>query len=105
MPNLLGMSESGAKAALLDKGLTWGQIVEAESSKDKGTVISQSIRAGVEVKEKTSIDLKISAGHKATEAPTAAPATNPPTQAPTQAPPAESKTPIVIGPPNAGATE
>ncbi|MBE7048218.1 MAG: Stk1 family PASTA domain-containing Ser/Thr kinase [Ruminococcaceae bacterium] len=99
VPNMLGMSENEAKAALLDKELTWGQIIEAESSKPKGTVISQSIRAGIEVKEKTSIDLKVSAGKGGSDAPTAQP-----TQAPTD-PPKETKTPIVIGPPNAGSAE
>lgn len=110
VPNMLGDSESDAKAKLLDAGLTWGNIVEAESSKAKGTVISQSIRAGVEVKEKTSIDLKISSGKKATEPPTPskAPATEPPaeTKAPATEPPAASSNPgIVIGPPNAGGGE
>lgn len=105
VPNMLGLSESAAKAELLDAGLTWGQIVEADSTKAKGTVISQSIRAGVEVKEKTSIDLKISSGSKATAAPTAAP-TQAPTQAPATAAPAASQNPgIVIGPPNAGGAE
>lgn len=105
VPNMLGLSESAAKAELLDAGLTWGQIVEADSTKAKGTVISQSIRAGVEVKEKTSIDLKISSGSKATAAPTAAP-TQAPTQVPATAAPAASQNPgIVIGPPNAGGAE
>lgn len=105
VPNMLGLSESAAKAELLDAGLTWGQIVEADSTKAKGTVISQSIRAGVEVKEKTSIDLKISSGSKATAAPTAAP-TQVPTQASATAAPAASQNPgIVIGPPNAGGAE
>lgn len=112
VPNMLGDTESEAKSKLLDAGLTWGHIVEAESAKAKGTVISQSIRAGVEVKEKTSIDLKISSGKStaATEAPTqtkAPSATNPPaaTNPPTSDAPAASSKPIVIGPPNAGGGE
>ncbi|MBQ9914754.1 MAG: Stk1 family PASTA domain-containing Ser/Thr kinase [Clostridia bacterium] len=95
VPNLLGLTEEEAKAELLDAGLTWGKIEEMESTKAKGTVISQSIRAKVEVKEQTSIDLRISSGKKDAEAtktpkPTSQPATNPTTP------------PIVIAPPNAG---
>ena len=96
VPNLLGKTEEEAKAALLDSGLTWGQISTVESSRAKGTVAAQSIREGVEVKEKTSIDLRISSGPKtATKAPapTDAPATAKPTQAPaTQAPATEKPT-------------
>ena len=96
VPNLLGKTEEEAKAALLDSGLTWGQISTVESSRAKGTVAAQSIREGVEVKEKTSIDLRISSGPKtATQAPapTDAPATAKPTQAPaTQAPATEKPT-------------
>ncbi|MBR6729276.1 MAG: Stk1 family PASTA domain-containing Ser/Thr kinase [Clostridia bacterium] len=101
VPNLLGYSESEAKAALLDAGLTWGQIIEGESSKPKGTVISQSIRPGIEVKEKTSIDLKLSSGSKATPTPSASPEAQVPTQAPSPKP--SSGVPIVA--PNAGGVD
>lgn len=102
VPNLLGKTEEEAKAALLDAGLTWGQIGTVESTRAKGTVAAQSIRADVEVKEKTSIDIKISAGPKQTEAPaTAAPATSKPSQAPSAEKPTETKTPIKPVSPNA----
>ncbi len=71
VPNLLGKTEDEAKAALLDVGLTWGSIATIESSRAKGTVAAQSIQAGVEVKEKTSVDLRISSGPKTTTQTTA----------------------------------
>lgn len=64
VPNLLGKTEDEAKAALLDVGLTWGSIATIESSRAKGTVAAQSIQAGVEVKEKTSVDFRLSSGPK-----------------------------------------
>ncbi len=64
VPNLLGKTEDEAKAALLDVGLTWGTIATIESSRAKGTVAAQSIQAGVEVKEKTSVDFRLSSGPK-----------------------------------------
>lgn len=88
VPNMLGLSLNDAKAALLDSNLTWGRIVEADSTKPKGTVISQSIRAKVKVEEKTAIDLRISNGKNASQDP--GPSDNP------------DNPPIVIGPPNAG---
>lgn len=88
VPNMLGLSLNDAKAALLDRNLTWGRIVEADSTKPKGTVISQSIRAKVKVEEKTAIDLRISNGKNASQDP--GPSDNP------------DNPPIVIGPPNAG---
>ncbi len=95
VPNLLGLTEEEAKAELLDAGLTWGRIEEMESTKAKGTVISQSIRAKVEVKEQTSIDLRISSGKKDAEATKTPKPSNQPATSPTTPP-------IVIAPPNAG---
>ena len=102
VPNLIGMTENDAKAKLLDEGLTWGSISYIESSRTRGTVARQSIREGIEVREKTSIDIQLSSGQSATEppAPTQAPKTSTPTQAPTQAPATEK--PIKPVPPNAG---
>lgn len=103
VPNLLGLSESEAKAKLLDEGLTWGQIKKESSTRAKGTVLSQSIRAGVEVKEKTAIDLKISSGPSETTPPTTTtpnhsqtPGTQTPSDNPTTTSPGVS-----ILPPNA----
>ncbi|MBE7010594.1 MAG: Stk1 family PASTA domain-containing Ser/Thr kinase [Ruminococcaceae bacterium] len=105
VPNLLGLSEEEAKIALLESGLTYGDIIREESSKKKGTVISQSVRPGYELKEKSSIDIKVSSGGKESGA-TAAPS-----QAPTQAPattPTPTKKPsggVPIVAPNAGGVE
>ncbi len=114
VPNLLGLDIDEAKADLLDANLTWGEIKTVESTKAKGSVISQSIRAGIEVKEQSAIDIRISAGPAAVKTPE--PVSTPtPSQEPTQAPaenpePSEEpKTPstpeIVITPPNAGGAE
>ena len=91
VPNLLGKTEDEAKAALLDVGLTWGSIATIESSRAKGTVAAQSIQAGVEVKEKTSVDIRLSSGPK-TAAESSAPSgedntkTSEPASEPTQKP-------------------
>lgn len=99
VPNLIGLSESAAKNALLEKNLTWGDIRTENSSKPAGTVTKQSIRADIEVKQKTSVDFVVSSGAPATqpptEPPTAPPRTPEPTREPTATPePAASKTPI-----------
>lgn len=102
VPNLLGKMEEEAKAALLDAGLTWGSIGTVESTRKKGTVAAQSIRADVEVKEKTSIDIKLSSGPKQTEPPaTAEPEPPKQTQAPSASEPEETKAPIKPVSPNA----
>lgn len=102
VPNLLGKTEEEAKAALLDAGLTWGSIGTVESTRKKGTVAAQSIRADVEVKEKTSIDIKLSSGPKQTEPPaTAEPEPPKQTQAPSASEPEETKAPIKPVSPNA----
>ncbi len=100
VPNLLGYTEEQAKLALLEAGLTYGNIVREESSKKKGTVISQSIRPGYEIKEKSSIDLKISAGGKDSPEPSNAPSSAP-SATPTQKP--SGGVPIVA--PNASSVE
>ncbi len=112
VPNLLGLDIEEAKIDLLEANLTWGDIKTVESTKAKGTVISQSIRAGVEVKEQSSIDIRISSGKMEATTPSQAP-TQAPTQSPNQEPNSSSNnhssgnaTPsIVITPPNAGGAE
>jgi len=93
VPNMLGLTVDEAKEALLEAGLNWGQIIEVDSPKAKGIVISQSIRADVELKRETSIDLRVSSGSNAAPSPSAPPASSSP---------APSGNPgIVIRPPNA----
>lgn len=94
IPKLTGMSLEEAKLAIEDAGLSVGKIVESSSSKEKGTVIGQSIPAGVKTFEETTIDLKVSSGPEAetSDEPTQTPQQNPSqTQTPTQTP--ESQTP------------
>lgn len=77
VPNLLGKTEEEAKATLLELGLTWGNISTIESSRAKGTVVAQSLPAGVEVKTNTSIDLRLSSGPKTSAESSAAPSAAP----------------------------
>jgi serine/threonine-protein kinase len=77
VPNLLGKTEEEAKAMLLEVGLTWGNISTIESSRAKGTVVAQSLPAGVEVKTNTSIDLRLSSGPKTSAEPSADPSAAP----------------------------
>ncbi len=77
VPNLLGKTEEEAKAMLLELGLTWGNISTIESSRAKGTVVAQSLPAGVEVKTNTSIDLRLSSGPKTSTEPSADPSDAP----------------------------
>ena len=77
VPNLLGKTEEEAKAMLLEQGLTWGNISTIESSRAKGTVVAQSLPAGVEVKTNTSIDLRLSSGPKEQAQPSTQPSDEP----------------------------
>lgn len=93
VPNLVGLSESAAKNLLLERGLTWGDIKTEKSNKSAGTVTRQSIRPGIEVKQKTSIDLVVSSGEPVST-PTPAPQTpTPATPKPPENPPANPATP------------
>jgi len=103
VPNLLGLSEDEAKAALLDAGLTWGRLVTATSDKAKGTVIGQSVDPGTKVEEKTAVSLKISEGRK--EETPQTPQTPDTPQTPENPSGNGGNPPIVIGPPNAGGAE
>lgn len=95
VPNLVDLSIEEAKSRLLEEGLVWGSIIYVESQKPVNTVIAQEIRPDKEVKEKTSIDLKVSKG-PASNPPTHAP--NPPTQTPQQQPPTAAPQPPTEAP-------
>lgn len=94
IPKLTGMTLEEAKLAIEDAGLIVGKIVESSSSKDKGTIIAQSIPAGVKTFEETTIDLKVSSGPEAEPAdePTQTPQQNSP-QTQTQAQTPQPQTP------------
>ncbi|MBR6646933.1 MAG: Stk1 family PASTA domain-containing Ser/Thr kinase [Clostridia bacterium] len=87
VPNLIDLPLESAKSVLLENNLVWGSIIYIESDKPVNTVVSQEIRPKKEVKEKTSIDLRVSRG------PVSVPPTNPPVVPPTEAP-----APVVVDP-------
>jgi serine/threonine protein kinase len=62
VPNLVGKSESAAKDALTEKNLVCGGTTVVDSDQPKGTVVNQSIAAGTEVGEGTSITIQVSSG-------------------------------------------
>ncbi len=62
VPKLSGMTLEEAKLAVEDADLTVGKIVEATSSKPKGTVFGQSPSSGIEVLKGTEIDIRVSSG-------------------------------------------
>ena len=67
VPNFLGLSLDEAKKVFESAELTVGDISESASESPEGTVISQSIMAGEEVRHGTSIDLVIAEKRKAKE--------------------------------------
>ena len=90
-----------AKAMITELGLNVGEVKEFPDNKPAGTVIYQSVDAGVQVEKGTAIDLWVSTGPAATDPPvteppeseppeTNPPASNPPeTNPPTTEPPEE----------------
>lgn len=62
VPNLIGKSESDAKKLLQDADLILGEVSTEKSSKDKGTVIRQSVVGGDFVAKNTKVDVVISGG-------------------------------------------
>ncbi|MBE7027781.1 MAG: Stk1 family PASTA domain-containing Ser/Thr kinase [Ruminococcaceae bacterium] len=83
VPNLINLPLEDAKSKLLEEGLVWGSIIFVESDKPVNTVISQEIKPQKEVKEKTSIDLRVSRGPATTPPPPSIPTNSP---APLQVP-------------------
>jgi len=65
VPNFLGLSLDEAKRIFESAELTVGDISESASESPEGTVISQSIMAGEEVRHGTSIDLVIAEKRRA----------------------------------------
>lgn len=90
VPNLMNMTESDAKEAIVNAGLTVGKITPSSSNEyAEGRVKYQSYTYGEKVKPRTVIDIGISTGPEPTEEPTEAPTPTPtekPTEAPTQKP-------------------
>ena len=61
VPNFIGNSEEDAKTLAADKSLRLEPKSEA-NDKEKGTVFSQDVRVGTEVKRNTLVGIKISLG-------------------------------------------
>ena len=70
VPDLLGMTEEEAKAALEEAGLGYKNIGTASSDTyEEGTVMDQSVNAGKEVDENTTIKVTFSSGPGDTDIP------------------------------------
>ncbi len=79
MPNLIGLTEAKAKAAVSEAELTIGAIIRKESAKAEGTVIEQSIPEGSQISKKTAINITVSKGKAKEDEPVNPPANdNPP---------------------------
>lgn len=111
MPDLFGMTQAEAEAALEANRLTLGSISPVNSNYPTGTIIWQSISAGTEVNIHTKVYLQISIGPAPTEEPeesedpevSEAPATDAPVQETTPAtqepaPPTDDTPPEVVAP-------
>ena len=59
VPSVLGKSEKDATKALKDAGLKVATTTDEDSSKDNDTVLKQSVDAGTEVEEGTSVTITI----------------------------------------------
>lgn len=62
VPQLIGLTEEAALSKINACNLTYGGSVLAESSSDKGIVVSQSVEAFSEVEEHTKIVITVSSG-------------------------------------------
>jgi serine/threonine-protein kinase len=67
MPNLVGLTEDAARAALTDKGLSVGAVTaDPSSTVEAGLVTSQQFAADVQVEQGSRVDFKVSGGSAAT---------------------------------------
>ena len=70
MPDLLGMTEDEAKAALKELGLGYHKTGEASSDEyEEGQIIDQSVKSGETVEKNTTIDVTLSSGKGEIEIP------------------------------------
>jgi len=83
MPDLVYLSQQEAEILMDRYGLILGEVTLENSSKEKGTILSQSFTAGTDVKEGTVINITVSNGIDS--GPTTEP-TTPPTVGPTVGP-------------------
>jgi serine/threonine-protein kinase len=78
MPDLMGRTEEQARQAIENANLVVGQVDKVESQKPEGEVVYQSVEAGIEVDEGTTVSLQISMGSSSTPSPTPTTGTNNP---------------------------
>lgn len=64
VPDFKGQKESAVLLKLFESGLRIGKIKYVRSSKDEGTIISQSINKGAKVAKFTSVDFTVSGGKR-----------------------------------------
>ena len=70
MPDLLGMTEDEAKAALKELGLGYHKVGEASSDEyEEGQIIEQSVNAGETVEKNTTVEVTLSSGKGEVEIP------------------------------------
>lgn len=62
VPNIVGMLQNDAKNALIAAKLSVGNITQVTSNLPRGQVVSQTVKGGDTVNEKTPIDFQISIG-------------------------------------------
>lgn len=68
VPDIRGMSESAARDALSNAGLTVGTVTyDYNDSVEKGNVVSQSLNGGKKVSKGTTVDFAVSNGKKPEE--------------------------------------
>lgn len=66
-PDVVGLNEEAAKRLLQSAGLLKGNVTSAESSEERGKIISQNPKAGIAVEEGTQVELVVSKGPKDNE--------------------------------------
>ncbi len=64
VPNVVGKTLGGAKSALAKARCKTGKVRQASSRKQKGTIVSQSRKAGRDLPSGTKIDLVVSRGRR-----------------------------------------
>lgn len=80
MPNLLNLNLEAAQLVIVQNGLTVGEVTEETSEEvEKGLVLRQSVAAGQEVAQGTSIWMTISSGKNVEEPPVEEPGGEEPT--------------------------
>jgi eukaryotic-like serine/threonine-protein kinase len=73
VPDVAGMTQKQAAAALADAGLKTGKITRVQSGEPEGTVVAQDPGAGEKVAKGSAVDLEVSGAPKPTATPVPVP--------------------------------